>query len=354
MRRIACPLSLLSLAILLGACQPEFPVGPTASSVPSTIPIKTGTPLATVTSLPTTTPQPTATPLSSAMPLPTGTPSDASAVNPLPTVSNPLLTRRTLTHDGEERIYFLHVPEMLEGPAPVVLIFTGNTQTSYNMSMVTGLSEMADDEGFIAVYPKSLEGNGLYATVPEVGVDDLGFLRAILAVLETEYDIDMHRVYATGNSNGAFFAQRVACEMADTVAAVASVSGTMPESIADDCQPTRPISVMLIHGTDDYVVPFNGQPGRFLGVPATFDLWRQINDCNENFISAQMADRANDGMRVQQIIANECSEGTEVVLIAVQGGGHAWPGGSYVDRQTTQDINASIAMWQFFVAHPLP
>jgi polyhydroxybutyrate depolymerase len=194
----------------------------------------------------------------------------------------------------------------------------------------------------------------LFATIPEVGVDDLGFLRAILATLDTEYNIDASRVYATGNSNGAFFAQRVACEMADVVAAVASVSGTMPDALAGSCQPARPISMMLIHGTDDYVVPFNGQPGRFLGVPATFDLWRHIDGCTENFISAQMADRADDGMRVQQIIANECAEGTEVVLIAVHGGGHAWPGGSYIDRMTTQDIDASAAMWQFFQAHPLP
>ena len=153
---------------------------------------------------------------------------------------------------------------------------------------------------------------------------------------------------------------RLACDRADRFAAIAPAAGTL--GVGVPCQPTRPVSVLAIHGTDDPVVPFDG--GRMIGrggastivsAPDMAARWRSLDDCPEQLRTAELAD-PGDGTRVEQTFAEGCRDGTEVVFDQVDGGGHTWPGGwQYlpvaVIGRTSKALDASEASWAFFAAH---
>jgi polyhydroxybutyrate depolymerase len=181
----------------------------------------------------------------------------------------------------------------------------------------------------------------------------------MLDALSAEFGIDASRVYVTGLSNGAIFTERLGCELADRIAGIAPVAGSMPPGEAANCHPSRPIPVLLMHGTDDPVVPYAGGEvggsvgGTVLSAPQTFDVWTQIDGCSGQPVTGQLPDRAHDGTQVQTQTFSSCSGGTAVALYTIQGGGHTWPGGEQsapvgVIGRTTQQFDATEVAWQFF------
>ena len=195
-------------------------------------------------------------------------------------------------------------------------------------------------------YPDGVEfswADGRGASIPDrQGVDDVGFLVALVDRLSHDYGIDRGRVFATGMSAGAFMATRLACERADIVSAIAPVAGSL--GTAFPCAPSRPVSVLEVHGTADPVVPFSG--GAMLGrggvsdivaPPAMAQRWRDLNGCPgpvEDVLAG-----AGGGTVVHRFTSVGCADGTEVVFVQVDGGGHTWP------------VDASEASGQFFAAH---
>ncbi len=177
-------------------------------------------------------------------------------------------TTRTLTHDGLERSYILYIPASINWsrPVPIVFVFHGGTGNAESAIRMSGFNGVADQNGFIVVYPngtgrlsdnKLLTWNGgtCCAYAQENNVDDVGFVRAIVADLQPLVNIDPKRIYATGMSNGGILSQRLACEAADLFAAIAPVSGTLNFS---PCNPSQPISVIEFHGTADQKIPYSG------------------------------------------------------------------------------------------------
>ncbi|HVW01112.1 MAG TPA: polyhydroxybutyrate depolymerase, partial [Planctomycetaceae bacterium] len=148
-------------------------------------------------------------------------------------------------------------------------------------------------------------------------------------------------------------------EMSDRIAAIAPVAGTMA---IDDPQPKRPISVLHFHGTEDTLVPFDGQGKRssellkFKSVPATIDAWRRLNKCPDEPRVTEFPDKADDGTTVERKTYAPCASDTEVVLIEIKGGGHTWPGRQppvkFLGR-STHDISACDLIWEFFEKHPM-
>jgi polyhydroxybutyrate depolymerase len=203
--------------------------------------------------------------------------------------------------------------------------------------------------------------------VPQVPqVDDLGFVRALLARLESDYAVDRQRVYATGFSNGAFVTQRLACVMTADFAAVASVSGQMSKALSQVCKPTRPISVLLVHGTSDPIVPYDGgrvQGARgnpLLSVAATAAFWQHADACPGDGTSVKLPDASPaDGTHVRREEHAGCAAGTEVTLYSIKHGGHTWPDGPQYDQvwvigNVSRALDASAAIWEFLASHPLP
>jgi polyhydroxybutyrate depolymerase len=178
---------------------------------------------------------------------------------------------RNLAWAGRERSYILYVPASVNWnqPVPVVFVFHGGTGNAGNAMLMTGFNQVADQHGFLLVYPngtsrlseeKLLTWNGgaCCGYAQEKNVDDVGFVRTIVTALQAQVNLDSRRIYATGFSNGAILSQRLACEAADLFAAIAPVSGTLNFS---PCQPSRPVSVIEFHGSADQNILYTGGYG---------------------------------------------------------------------------------------------
>lgn len=258
--------------------------------------------------------------------------------------------------DGETRTFLVHEPDRLAEPAPLILSFHGKWGQGQDQLRLTGMNEIAGRNGFIVVYPdgKNREWDaGIRQGIMKRRLgDDLAFVRAIIQKLSGEYRIDPKRIYATGMSNGASFSHRLACEMADTFAAIAAVAGTIAPSVDATCRPARPIAVMQVSGTDDPIVPYEGNR-ILMSVEATVSGWAERNGCTREPMKQQVASD------IEAMVYDACRGNAVVALYRVQGGGHTWPGGwQYapvsVVGKTATSMNASERIWAFFKDHPMP
>ncbi|MEU0504785.1 PHB depolymerase family esterase [Nocardia sp. NPDC005998] len=269
-----------------------------------------------------------------------------------------------LSFGGLVRTYGLHIPAGTDHPAGLVVNLHGGGSTGHGQESLTHYDTVADRHGFIVVYPDGIEHNwadGRGASEPDRrGIDDVGFLVALVDKLARDFDIDRGHVFATGMSNGGFMADRLACDRADVFAAIAPVAGTLGANV--NCAPTRPVSVLETHGTADPIVPFTGgtmtgRGGQSTILPAltTAARWREADRCQaptEELLPAI----GNDATQVHRLTATACADGTEVTFMQVDNGGHTWPGGlQYLPKAiigpTTDIFDASEASWQFFAAH---
>lgn len=260
-------------------------------------------------------------------------------------------------YDGILRTYILHLPPGYNSsvPTPLVLNLHGLTSDAQQQLFYTGFNTEADAQGYIVVYPNGV-GNSWNSgfNVPyHGGVDDVGFLSALIDTVSANYNIDACRVFSTGMSNGGFMSYRLACELENKIAAVASVTGSMTDSMMFYCQNSRPVSVMEIHGTADNIVAYNGSAA-FTSVDQNFNFWKQRNNCPGTEQTVNMPDiDPLDGATVTKIFFPLCDDSTELITYKVNGGGHTWPGASLIIGVTTQDIKANVEILNFFNRNPL-
>ena len=286
----------------------------------------------------------------------------------------PGIHTRSLRVGNTERRYRLFIPQSYDGrkATPVVLVFHGGGGDPDGMIKLCGMNAKAEQAGFIAVYPYgtgrfadrllSFNGGECCGYALDNDVDDVGFVRALLDDLAAAASVDADRIFATGLSNGGIMSHYLASELSDRIAAIAPVGGPlMLEKPANK----RPVSVMQFHGTNDEFAPFEGGFGKgFLGrngitkfrsVEHTVQSWVQANGCSGKPTVVPLPDKANDGMRVTKKSWSGGRDGSEVVLVEIEGGGHTWPGQRPVVArlgESTLDISANDLMWEFFQRHP--
>ena len=273
----------------------------------------------------------------------------------------------TLTSGGLQHTYILHIPSSYNGsqPVPLVFDFHGGLGNASSQMRTSNFESLADEKDFIIIYPngtgllgdKLLTWNGgtCCGYAVKNSIDDVGFVRAAIADLESAYKIDSKRIYATGLSNGGIMSFRLACDASDLFAAIGPVSGTLnyPE-----CQPKEPVSIIEFHGTADQHLPYDGGVGdksltdvSFVSVKDTIDAWIKFDQCPTTPQTNIFAD-------IQHDTYSDCANGTAVELYTILGGGHAWPGGNGPawpgGDQPTHTISATSLMWEFFAAHPKP
>lgn len=262
-----------------------------------------------------------------------------------------------LSIGGLQRSYVLHVPP--GPPNGLVINLHGAGMNGGQQAALTGYNAVADQYGFVVAYPDGIDttwADGRGASLPDrQGVDDVGFLATLIDRLSQDFRIPPGRVFVTGMSAGAFMANRLVCQRADLVAAIAPVAGTIGAALP--CAPSRPVSVMAVHGTADPVVPFDGGtmvgrggPSDIVSAPALAERWREINRCPGPLVPDPAATA-----EIQEMSAVGCAGGTEVVLVRINGGGHTWPAGRFalpadVVGPTSFAVDASGATAQFFAA----
>jgi len=273
----------------------------------------------------------------------------------------------TLQHGGVQRAYLVHIPRGYkpEAATPVVMAFHGGGGDMHLMASDSyNLRAKADSAGFIAVFPNGYSRlpNGKLATwnagnccagARDRNVDDVGFVRAIVAQLQERANVDRQRIFATGMSNGGMMSHRLACEMADTFRAIAPVAGT-DGTLA--CAPARALSVLHMHAKNDTHVLYLGGAGEdafrddskvadFVSVAETISRWTERNHC------AAAPKRVLEVPGAYCEVYTGCSDGAQVQLCVTDRGGHSWPGTK--DRRigkepATQALSANDVMWEFF------
>lgn len=280
---------------------------------------------------------------------------------------------------GHERTYRVYVPAASAAgrKLPLIFLLHGGGSTGKGMRRLTGhcFEHRADADGGIVAYPDGFDGHwndyrgDLSRRAQRENIDDVSFLKAAAAEIAARYPVDPARVYAAGMSNGAMMAHALACRASDVFAAVAAVSGAMPEKLAAACSPARPVPVMIVNGTEDKLVhweggdvtgPFGGKKlGRVLSVERTRDFWLEKNRCDGSKAARSRKDESQkDGTVLERETYSSCTGGAEVNFIKVAGGGHTWPGGAqYLPRfliGRTTDEMAGEELWDFFNRHSLP
>lgn len=277
----------------------------------------------------------------------------------------------TTSHDGVTREYYLHVPEGLEDPAPLVLVLHGRGGTGPGMAALTGFDEVADGYGFIVAYPSGLSLQWNYVEGIEgydLEASDLDFLTALVSEIGSMYPVDPKRVYVAGFSNGGFMAQRLACAATGVFAAYASVGAAGFGGQPRICEDPGSTSLLFIHGTHDTIVPFQGKVQQtpmgpvtvLASVEQTMAFWSDKLSCGDVIDSVAVPrGGASPETQVSVLRYMNCPADHELILAVVLGGGHNWPGRDGLlppsaAGNVNLDLNASEFIWQFFERHALP
>ncbi len=228
---------------------------------------------------------------------------------------------------GQPRRYLLHVPATYnpEEPSALVLVFHGAGIGAERFAGYSRFSSMADREGFLIVYPEGIDE----VWNPSPGSRDVQFVSDLIDHLQMRCRVDPNRIYASGHSNGGGMVDRLACELADRIAAIGTISGAYQSS--RNCSPARPVPVFAIHGTADTIIPYEG-------IPAWASAWAERNGCDPEPVEIP------HNVLIGEKKWSNCRDGADVVLYTIVDLGHDW---------THDLINFGQTIWDFFEQHPL-
>ncbi|MGX9773544.1 extracellular catalytic domain type 1 short-chain-length polyhydroxyalkanoate depolymerase [Janthinobacterium aestuarii] len=269
----------------------------------------------------------------------------------------------SLVHKEDKRRYIVYTPPSYQSQPqqafPVVFNFHGGGMSMAEQMLYTQMNKTADRHQFIVVYPQGIkqDWNVGFGMDYLAGTDDVGFTQAMLSKLKQEYRIDDKRVYATGLSRGGFFALRLAAELPQQFAAVASVGAPMPEPVVRHHQQRGKVGMLLIQGTADKVVLHEGKANGYLSAQGTFDYWRKHNGIEGATSQPRLIPGpAGDTTQVRWLEQGSGAGGASVALLTVKDGGHTWPGADAFNiglpiGKTTRAVDANDVIWEFFSKH---
>lgn len=248
---------------------------------------------------------------------------------------------------GLNRNYLVYIPESYDADIPTSLLFAFHGYGSSNLFLMSysGFNDIATQENFIVVYP---QGSPLFGIshwnvggwTSDSTTDDIAFTDFLITTMKDSYNINEDRIYATGMSNGGFMSFLLACQMSDTFAAIASVTGSMTPETLDNCDPVREVPVLQIHGTNDLVVSYNGFESWTTPIETVLNYWVSNNACNETpqIVSLNDVD-LNNNITVDEITFDNGTNESIVKHFKVYGGGHTW--------FDNADIDTSSLIWEF-------
>ena len=272
------------------------------------------------------------------------------------------------------RHYIAQLPELKL--APLVIVLHGNTQTGADMVTRTAWPTVARRENFAVVFPDGLNhswadlrpNNMRAGRVPPHGTDDIAFIVKLVEKLVADGSADPKRIHVTGISNGGAMTMTLVCKRADLFAAAASVIMNLTEQSANLCRPSRPVPMLMMKGTADPLIPYNGGRGTsrfaadgFWSADKTLAFWRKNNGCDAKATTTDLADTDTADRSTVTRIDSNCPVGRDVVLYRVNEGGHRMPGtadarfprlaNAFLGPQN-HDIDGAEIIWTFFKKFP--
>jgi polyhydroxybutyrate depolymerase len=301
----------------------------------------------------------------------TGCATSSSAASPTHSASSSSIeagsTEHTMSVDGMQRSYRVYRPASLPtgASAPLVVMLHGSLGTGQQAEDSYGWDCEADQGHFVVAYPDGYKrtwnasDGGCCGPAAAKHLDDVGFITKLVKVISEEIPIDQSRIYATGISNGAAMAYRLACDT-NIFAAI----GPDSANLLGDCPSPAAISVIHIHGTADQTFPYAGGPGKRDNggtgpnpantsgppIPAMIGQWRTTDSCAPPTQTTAGA--------VTTSLAS-CPNDRAVELITISGAGHQWPGAPGPKGPISKSLdppfpglNATDTIWQFFETHP--
>lgn len=270
----------------------------------------------------------------------------------------------SFSHNGIDRKYIIHVPANYNPTNPTSLLVAlhgggGNMEYEADDKKYKLISK-SESAGFIVLFPNGFSRFGgklatwnagkCCAAARDNNIDDVGFIKEMINKTTAQLNIDRNKVFATGMSNGGMMSYRLACELSDTIKAIASVAGT---DNTVHCSPKNPISILHIHAKNDDHVQFNGGAGPkagikstitdYVSVPATISKWVEFNSCDKT------PKRVLEVSGAYCDLYSKCKNNVEVKLCVTETGGHSWPGGEKGKGEPASTaISADDVMWEFF------
>lgn len=259
-------------------------------------------------------------------------------------------TNESVTIGTATRTYVQYLPTGFNSSTeslPLVIVLHGLGDVATNMAGL-GTNNIADTARFIAIYPQGTVNafgstgwnNG---TLLASSSDDIGFMNFLMNDMILNQNVDPSRVYVTGFSMGGIMAHHLACAMNDRIAAIASMSGTMPTSDISSCVPTYKTPVMHVHGTADGTVPYGSNPLPSLSlVPETINFWRGVHSCALIADSTQLPDTGSNSISVDRFVWTGCTPDKSLELWRMNGADHVYA------YQPVFDFTEANEIWRFF------
>lgn len=285
-----------------------------------------------------------------------GFPLDDDPTNDFLSMTIQALEYGTIVDGGIEREYIYYHPSSAPQNCPLVYVCHGYTGTAQGIMNYSEFNQLADEFGFAVCYPQGTQDGG-GNTFFNVGydfqnnetVDDVAYLENLTTYLQAVYSLDPQKVFCTGMSNGGDLCYMLACQSSETFRAVAPIAGMIMQDIMDDCNPTSEVSIFEVHGTNDNVTYYNGDPnnndgwGAYPSMDATMTFFNSLFGLTLQSSENIPNSAPNDGSTVSSEKYGAENSCTEVWLYTVEGGGHDWPG-----AYGNMDIDASREAWMFF------
>ena len=266
----------------------------------------------------------------------------------------------TLGTGNSSREFFVYIPDTYtegQGPVPLLLSLHGYTSSARRNLGYSGFQSLADEEGFLVVYPQGTILPTTQETHWNVGgwtvgseTDDVLFISQLLDHLEQNLSLDLSRIYSTGMSNGGFMSYELACQLSDRITAIASVTGSMTPETYAKCNPKRAVPVFQIHGRLDFVVPYAGN-AIMTPIDEVMLYWSRENNCSPESEKLPIPDSTGDGVGGKRERFTGCDENSSVELISLTAMGHEWPIAN--DIYQSHDLDAAENIWEFLSSFSL-
>jgi len=223
------------------------------------------------------------------------------------------------------------LPSQQIGIMPLLVVLHGHGGAGVGTITLTHMNDLADQDGFLAVYPDGLskgwaDGRGASES-DQQGTDDVAYISQLITTLQGQFTLDVRRVYVAGISNGGFMAQRLGCELGNKIAAVVSVVATLSTNQAVTCAPIRPMPILYVLGESDPLVPFNGgtvngDRGIVLSATESLAAWAKLDGCMGTPTTRTLPDRVQDGAHVSQTLYTNCKAARRLAYFASRGRPH--------------------------------